>query len=162
MRVSAGGMQTVILHGETEVKGKEVDDWATYIQIVAKCKPPHQKAWLLERFSAVITFALQRAEAKFIQESLCTSFNVALCLVIFVHNAFTSINIHTPYQAVFGGQFRRFPPVRGRTPRRFRRTRQIDIARVREIAAVAIIQAIAKQRRISKYTVHWGKAHHQR
>ena len=58
-----GGMNTLTLDGETGMRGKDVDDWATYNEITLKYKAPHQKAWLVKRHNALTKATLQRAES---------------------------------------------------------------------------------------------------
>ena len=141
-----GGMQTLTLDGETGMRGKDVDDWAMYNQITLKYKAPHQKAWLVERHNALIRAALQRAECQVIKESLCISFSTVLGLVTFMHNALVCINNHTPYQALLGRQPHLLPPLEGGYHGDLDVKGQNNLARVREIAAVSIIEATAKQR----------------
>ena len=79
------------------MRGKEIDDYATYSRVTMRYKAPRQKSWLVERHNALIRSALQRAEAQVIKESLRISFATVLGLVAVMQNAFVSINNHTPY-----------------------------------------------------------------
>ena len=141
-----GGMETLTLDGEIGMRGKDVDDWAMHNQIILKCKAPHQKAWLVERQNALIRAGLRRAEAQVIQESLCISFQTVLGLVTFMHNAIVCINNHTPYQALLGRQPSLLPPLEGGYHGDLDVKGQKEIARVREFAAISVIEATAKQR----------------
>ena len=140
-----GGMQTLTLDGEIGMRGKDVDDWAMYNQVTLKYKAPHQKAWLVERHNALIRAALQRAEAQVIKESRCISFTTVLGLVTFMRNAFVCINNRTPCQALLGRQPSLLPPLEGGYYGDLDVKGQNDLARVREIAAIATIEATAKQ-----------------
>ena len=138
--------KTLILDGESWMRGKDVDDWAMYRHTALKFKAPHQKAWLVERHNALIRSALQRVEAQVLKESLCVSFVILLGLITFMHNALTSINNHTPYQALLGRQPHLLPPLEGWYFGDLDVRGRNNLARVRETAAVVIIEAIAKAR----------------
>ena len=141
-----GGVQTLILDGETGMRGRAVDAWAIYNQITLKYKAPHQKAWLVERHDALIRSAVQRAESQVIKESFCISFTIVLGVVTFLHNALVCINQHTPYQALLGRQPHLLPPLEGGYHGDLDVKGQNNLARVREIVAIAITEATAKQR----------------
>ena len=81
-----------------------------------------------------------------LKESLCVNFITVLGVVAFMHNALTSINSHTPYQALLGCQPHLLPPLEGGYHGDLSVGGQNDLARARGIAAVAIIEAIAKAR----------------
>ena len=129
------------------MRGKDVDDWAMENQTTLKFKAPHQKAWLVERHNALLRSALHKAETQALKESLCVSFTTVLGLVTFMHNALTCINNHTPYNALLGRQPHLLPPLEGGYFGSELSVRgQNRLARVREIAAIAIIEATAKAR----------------
>lgn len=141
-----GNMQTLTLDGETGMRGKEVDDYATCSQISMKYMPPYQNALLVERHNALIRSALQRAEAQVIKESLCISFNAMPGLVAFMHNSLVLITNHTPYQALPGRRPHLLPALGRGHHGDLNVKGQNAVAGVREIAAVAINEATAKQR----------------
>ena len=134
------------LDGETGMRAKEADEWAMFNQVSPKYKAPHQTIWTVERPNALIRSALQRCESQVLKESLVASFATVLGLATFMHNAWTSTNNHTPYQALLGRQPHLLPPLEGGYYGDLGVKGQDDFARVREIAAVAIIQAIVQQR----------------
>ena len=90
--------------------------------------------------------ALQRAESQVVKESLAVSSVIVLGLVAIVHNALASINNHIPYQALLGRQPHLLPPLEGGYFGGLDVRRQNNLAGVREVAAVAIIEATARQR----------------
>lgn len=106
-----GGMGTLTLDGEIGMGGEEVDDWAMYGQMAMKHKSRHQKAWLVERHDVSIRSASHRAGPQVIKESFWITCNVVLSLVAFMHNAFVSVDGHTPYQAIVGWQPNSLPPL---------------------------------------------------
>ena len=63
-----------------------------------------------------------------------------------MHNALVLINNHTPYQALPGRQPHRLPPFEKGYHLHLDTKGQSNIARVREIVAIAIVEATAKQR----------------
>ena len=141
-----GGVQTFTSDVGTEMQCMEVDDFAMYHQIAVKHNVLLQKAWLDERRNAPIRSTLQGAEAQVINESFCSSFNIVLGLVIFLHDAFVPINNRTPYKVLRGRQPHRLPFLEGVPNGDLDVTGHDNLAGVREIAAVAIIEATAKQR----------------
>ena len=110
-----GNTKTLTLDGGTLVRAMEVDDWAMFNQVAPKYKTPHQTAWLVERErrNALTRSALQHCESQVLKESLVVSFVTVLGFVAVMHNAFTSINNHTPYQALLGRQPHLLPPFEG-------------------------------------------------
>ena len=128
------------------MRATDVGGWAMYNQVALKWKAPHQNAWLVERHNALIRSALQRAEFQALKESLCASFVTVFGLVTFMHNALTSINNHIPYQALLGRQPHLLPQLGGGYFGGLDVRGQNNLAMVREIVAVAIIEATAKQR----------------
>lgn len=141
-----GSMRTLTLDGGSGMRAKDVDDWAMYNHVALKRKAPHQKAWLVERHNALIRSALQRAESQAIKESLRASFVTLLGLLAFMHSALTRINSHTPYQAPLGRQLNLLPPLEGCYFGDLDVMGQNHLARVREINAVAILDAAARHR----------------
>lgn len=136
------------------MRAKEVDDWAMYNQVTLKHKALHQTVWLVERHNALIRSALQSAESQAIKESSCASFIIAFVLVNFMHDVWACMGNRIPYQALFGRQPNLFPPFEEGYYGDLDVGGQNDLARVREIAAVARIQATAKQ--------HWQRGDHHR
>lgn len=134
------------MDGESCVRSKKVDHWATCNQVTFKYSAPHQKAWLVERHNALICSALQRAEVLVITESLCVSSITVLGLVEFMHKASVCISNHTFDLALLGRQPHFLPALGGGYYGDVDGTGHNGFARVREIAAIAIIQATAKQR----------------
>ena len=139
-------MYILTLDGEIGMMAKDVDDWATYSQVTLQYKAPYQKAWLVERHNVLIRAALQRAGSQVIEESLCISFHTVLGLFTFMRNAFVCINNHTPYQVLLGRQPHLLPPLEGGYYGDLDVTGQHNLARVKEIAAISIIEPTAKQR----------------
>ena len=128
------------------MRAKEVDDRAMYNQVTLKFKVPHQKLWLVSRHDALIRSALQRAESQCIKESLCINVAIALGLATVMHNAPTCINNHTQYQALLGRHPICYPHLEGGYFGDLDVRGQNDLARVREIAALAPIEATTEQR----------------
>lgn len=65
-----------------------------------------------------------------------------------MHNASVYISNRIPYQVLLGRQQHFVPPLGGGYHRNLNVNGQDNLARVREIAAVAIIEFIAKQRSV--------------
>ena len=63
------------------MRAKQAGDWAMYSQVAFKYKALCQKAWLVERHTALIRSALQRAESQAIKESLVVSLVIVLGFV---------------------------------------------------------------------------------
>lgn len=119
----------------------------------------------MERHNALIRSALQRFGSQVIKDSLVVSFVTAQGFVTFIHNALISINNDTPYQALLGRQSHFLPPVEGGYHGGLDQRGQNNLVSVREIVAVAIVEAIATQRiqrdDTRKQTVAQERAEHQ-
>lgn len=100
---------------------------------------------MVERQNALIRSALQRAETQVIKKSLCVSFVTVLGLVAFMRHALTSINYFTSYQALPGRQPHLLPPLVCGYYGDLDQTGQNNLARAREIVAIAIVEATAEQ-----------------
>ena len=90
--------------------------------------------------------------AQLIKEELLIPFVQLLAIVIFMKNAMTVINTSTPYQAVLGRQPAMLPPIEGGHNAEFDDKLQSQLssqrhhARVREVAAINMIEVLAKMR----------------
>ena len=107
---------------------------------------PHHKAWLVGRYDASIWSALLKAELQVINESLCDSFIAAFVLETFMHNALTSLNNRQFYLALFGRQPALFPSLEGGYHCEVDTDGQDNLARAREMTAVANIEITATHR----------------
>ena len=141
-----GNMNVFTLDGESCMRGKEANDWATHSQISFKCKAPRQKAWLVERHDAPIELALQKAESHVINESLCINFATVFGLATFMLNVFISTINHTFYQALLGGRPTLLPPLEGGYHGDADAEGKNNFARARWIAAIVVIEVTTKQR----------------
>ncbi len=147
-----GPMETLVLDEETGMRGRAAQDWAESNGISLKYKAPRQKAWLVERHNELLREGLHVIETQMIKEGIKAPFEQILATATFMKNALTSVNGSTPYQAVLGRQPAMLPPLEGgylgqiddSHSRAGTNARQQ--ARVREIAACAIIEATAKAR----------------
>ena len=128
-----------------------------------KYKAPRQRAWFVERHNGILREALRRTESQCKKEDLIATIEQVLAIVVFMHNSLICINNSTPYQALLGRQPAMLPPLEGcyleeKAPRSDKdpeihpevvdpdAVAQRDMARVCEIAACNIIQAIAMSR----------------
>ena len=115
-------------------------------------KAPRQKAWVVERGNEIIRQGLHKTETQLIKEGLThIPFECVLSVVVFMKNALTVINTSTPYQALLGRQPAMLPPMEGGhlgqvTDIARPGTDAKCQARVREVAAINIIEATAKAR----------------
>ena len=146
-----GPMTTLTLDEESGMRGQCAMDWASANGVHLRFKAPRQKAWIVERHNEVIRRSLHKTESQLVKEALNVPFEQALATVIFMKNALTVINSSTPYQAVFGRQPALLPPMEGGHLGQVRSDARVDTnsrhdARVREIAAVNIIEATARAR----------------
>lgn len=137
-------MKVRTFDGETGMRCKEVDDLAMCSQMVLKQKALHQTAWLVERHNAFVRSALQRAESHAIKESLRISANTVQGLVTFMHNDVASLNLRTPHRALLGRRAHLLPPLEGGYRGGLDTKGQNNVVRVREVAAIAVIQVMVQ------------------
>ena len=143
---------------ESGMKGQCAMDWAAAHGIHLKFKAPRQKAWIVERHNALIRNGAHRTEQQLIKEEVRCTFEQVLAIVTFMKNALTVINSSTPYQALFGRQPAMLPPLEGGHPGQVLAQSRVETnskneARVREVAAINIIEATAEARleRVDRY-----------
>ena len=152
-----GSMTTLVQDGETGMRGQLALDWALANAITLKFKAPRQKAWLVERGNEILRQALHKTETQLLQEDLTSiSVECTLAMVTFMKNSLTVIGTSTPYQALLGRQPLILPPQEGGTTAQQNGGTAVECnrgftdgkhqARVREIAAINIIEANAKSR----------------
>ena len=99
----------------------------------------------------MIRRCLHTTESQLLKEGLVVPFEHALAIVFFMHNSLTVINNSTPYQALFGRQPAMLSPLEGGHSQQVESLSRADThtrhhARVREIAAMNIIEATARAR----------------
>ena len=147
-----GPMSVLVLDEETGMRGQHAFDWALANRIELKFKAPNQKAWIAERGNELIRQALHKTESQMLKEDLRQSqFESTLAIVTFMKNALTVINKSTPYNAVLGKQHAMLPPLEEGASGQITDQNRAGTcckhdARVREIAAVNIIEGNAKER----------------
>ena len=143
------------------MKGQAALDWAQANHINLKFKAPRQRAWIVERHHEILRRGLHTTEDMILKEGLLVTFIQVLAIVTFMKNALTVINGSTPYHALIGQQPALFPSLEGGT------TEEVGAepplveaklhcrhnARVREIAATNMIEAISAER-IKRATEH--------
>ena len=146
-----GPMGVLVLDEETGMRGQAVIDWSSTHGVHLKFKAPRQKAWIVERHNEVLRRGLHGTESQLLAEDIRVPFEQVLATVTFMGNSLTVVNTSTPYQAVLGRQPAMLPPLDGghlgqvesmarpETNARFE-------ARVREVAAVNIIESLAVAR----------------
>jgi len=147
----AGPMGTLVTDVESGLSGRCAMDWALANGVNIKFKAPRQKAWIVERHNEILRRGLHGTESQLKKESLTASFEMVLAQVTFMHNSLTVINSSTPYQALLGRQPAMLPPLEGGTTGQVEslarpETNARNEARVREMAAINIIESIAKDR----------------
>ena len=142
----SGGLEVLTFDGETGMRSKDVNDWVKYSQLFFKYKAPHQKTFFVQRHSALIRSASQRAGSQVIKESLCVRFSTVFGLVTFMHFVSISISNRTPHQTFPGRRPILLPPFEGGYHGYLGAAGQNNLVRVRETVAVASVQATAKQR----------------
>lgn len=81
-----------------------------------------------------------------INESRCVCIGIAFAQVTLMYDAFISINNFTPYQAVLGRHPNLLPPLECGSFGDLDVSGQNNLARIREIIATSIVEAIAKMR----------------
>ena len=133
------------------MRGQCALDWALALGINLKFKAPRQKAWLVERHNEIIRRGLHRTESQLLKESIRCTFEQVLYIVFFMKNSLTVVNTSTPYNALLGRQPAMLPPLEGGHSGEIdsmarAETNAHDHARVREVAAINIIEATAHQR----------------
>ena len=146
-----GPMTVLCLDEETGMRGQCAMDWALAVGVHLKFKAPRQKAWLVERHNEIIRQGLHRTESQLRKEDIRATFDQVLATTIFMKNSLTVINSSTPYQALLGRQPAMLPPLEGGHAGQCHdharvETNEHNRARVREIAAINIIEATAQQR----------------
>ena len=144
-------MTTLTLDEEGGLRGQCAFDWANAHGINLRFKAPRQKAWIVERHNEIIRQALHRTEDQLVKEGVTVPFEQALHTVTFMKNSLTVINGSTPYQALIGRQPAMLPPMEGghtgQVQSMARGATQVrHEARVREVAAMNIVEATARQR----------------
>ena len=106
---------------------------------------------IVERHNEIIRRCLQTTEQQLVKEGLKAPFEQALQMVFFMHDSLTVINNSTPYQALLGRQPAMLHPLEGGHSGQVESQSRLETntrhhARVREIAAMNIIEATARAR----------------
>ena len=154
-----GPMKTLVIDGETGLTGRCASDWAQAHGLNLKIKAPRQKAWIVERHQEILRVGLHRTETQLIKEQVVCTFEQVLAICTFAKNALTTINGSTPYQALYGRQPCMLPPLEGGhlgevASLARKETNARSEARVREIAAMNIIESTAQARLSRAFRTH--------
>ena len=146
-----GPMTVLVLDEETGMRGQHAMDWALSQGVHLRFKAPRQKAWIVERGNEILRQGLHRTESQLIKEALLACFETVLAIVTFMKNALTNINGSTPYNGVLGRQPAMLPPMEGGhggqiVDQSRPETSAKNEARIRELAAINIVEATAQKR----------------
>ena len=147
-----GPMDVLTLDNESGMKTDAAGDWASANRVELKYKAPRQKAWIVERHNAIVRETLQKTESQLVRDNIKLPFVQILAIVMFMKNALTVINTSTPYQAVLGRQPAMLPPLEGGHVQEYDDETQgpnselRHQAKVRELAAINMIEVLAKWR----------------
>ena len=112
-------------------------------------RAPQQHARHIERRGAILRHSLHTIEAQLIREGIKIAFPSLLAEAVFAGNSLTHVGGVTPYHVVYGRQPQMLPPIpigdeepqEGGGENLSR-----DVARVREVALQAMIEATAQAR----------------